>query len=64
MDSKKTTQQEADEQQQQGEAAKSSTDQKNDKLSGGYTPATDRVKPRAGDGLTNEGTNVSYEGER
>ncbi len=47
----------------QGVAA-SSVDMKNNAASGGYTPVTKRVKPKAGDGLANEGTIASYEGER
>ncbi len=42
----------------------SSVDRKNNSASSGYTPATKRVKPKSGDGLANEGTIASYEGER
>ncbi len=44
--------------------APSSVDRKNNAASSGYTPATKRVKPKSGDGLANEGTIASYEGER
>lgn len=43
---------------------RSSVDRKNDAASGGYTAATKRVKPKSGDGLSNEGSTTSYEGER
>ena len=44
--------------------APSSVDMKNNAASSGYTPATKRVKPKSGEGLANEGTIASYEGER
>lgn len=42
----------------------SSVDDKNKSAANGTPSATDRVKPRAGDGLANEGTIVSYDEER
>jgi hypothetical protein len=42
----------------------SSVDSKNEAVVHGTPSATDRVKPRAGDGLANEGTIVSYDRER
>ena len=42
----------------------SSVDRKNRDVLNQTPSATDRVKPRTGDGLANEGTNVSYEKER
>ena len=45
-------------------AAPSSVDVKNNSVSSGYTPPTKRMKPKSGDGLANEGTIASYEGER
>lgn len=46
------------------EAAISSVDRKNNTVANGTATATDRVKSRAGDGLANEGTIASYEGDR
>lgn len=43
---------------------KSSVDLKNESIKRDTPSATERVKPRAGDGLANEGTIVSYEEER
>ena len=42
----------------------SSVDAKNEAAVHGTPSATDRVKPRAGSGLANEGTIVSYDQER
>ena len=42
----------------------SSVDLKNEEVVHGTPSATDRVRPRAGSGLANEGTIVSYDRER
>jgi hypothetical protein len=42
----------------------SSVDRKNEEAIHRTPTATERVRPRAGDGLANEGTNVSYDQER
>ncbi len=42
----------------------SSVDSKNEAVVHGTPSATDRIKPRAGSGLANEGTIVSYDEER
>jgi hypothetical protein len=42
----------------------SSVDNKNESAVNRTPTATERVKPRAGDGLANEGTIVSYDEER
>lgn len=42
----------------------SSADNKNEAAVNRTPTATERVKPRAGDGLANEGTIVSYDEER
>lgn len=49
---------------QEAGTSASSVDRKNEAAAGHTPSATDRVKPRSGDGLANEGTNVSYESER
>ncbi len=45
-------------------ASESSVDRKNESAVNRTPTATERVKPNAGDGLANEGTNVSYDEQR
>lgn len=61
---KNTNQQQPGDKKKNKEAATSSVDRKNNTVSKGSATATDRVKSRAGDGLANEGTITSYEGDR
>ena len=50
--------------QQDASTERSSADRKNEEALHRTPTANERVRSRAGDGLANEGTNVSYEEER
>ena len=64
MPDKKDQIQDEDNTKESSSTSESSVDRKNRDVLNGTPTATERVKPSSGDGLANEGTNVSYERER